>query len=47
MSEVVYNVPINLIAGYVGRRIIVRSYDPEEIVSALSGSDMEKLVAVQ
>jgi hypothetical protein len=47
MSEVVYNIPINLISGYVGRKIIVRSYEPEQIVSSLSGSDMENLIAVQ
>lgn len=47
MNEVVYNIPINLLAGYKGRKVIVRSYDPEEIVTVLSGEDMENLVAVQ
>lgn len=47
MNEVVYNIPINLFADYRGRKVIVRSYDPEEMVMALSGSDMENLIAVQ
>ena len=47
MNEVVYNIPISLIAGYSGRKIIVRSYDPEELVSAVEGSNLENLVAIQ
>jgi hypothetical protein len=46
LNEVVYNIPINLFGGYKGRKVIVRSYEPEEIV-ALSGGDMENLIAVQ
>ena len=47
MTNMVYNIPINLLAKYRGRKVVVRSYDPEELVKALSGYDMENLIAVQ
>ncbi|HMG37472.1 MAG TPA: hypothetical protein VKM94_26445 [Blastocatellia bacterium] len=47
VDEVVYNIPINLLARYRRRKVIVRSYDAQEIVAGLSNGNMDDLVAVQ
>jgi hypothetical protein len=47
MTEIVYNIPISMFSGYRGKNVIVRSYDPVEMVMSLSDYDLDHLVAVQ
>lgn len=47
MTTMVYHIPLNLVAAYRERKIIVRAQDPEELVKALSERDGENLVGVQ
>jgi len=47
MTEVVYNIPVSLFSSYVGRKVILRSYDPVEMVMSLTDCDIENVVAIQ
>jgi hypothetical protein len=47
MNEVVYNIPVSLFPSYVGRKVIVRSYDPVEMIMSLTDCDIDNVVAVQ
>jgi hypothetical protein len=47
MNSVIYNVPAELFSEYRGRRVIVRSLDPGEIVQMLSGEDLDNVQYVQ
>jgi hypothetical protein len=47
ISEMVYNIPVNLVPKYRGRYVIVRSEKADEIVEALPDSDLEKVLGVQ
>jgi hypothetical protein len=46
-DSLIYNIPVDLIEGYRGRRIIVRVYDPKKLVEHLSGGGFENLHYVQ
>lgn len=43
----IYNIPVDLIEAYRGRRIIVRMYDPAQLVEKLTAADLENLCFVQ
>lgn len=47
MDSVVYNIPVSMIGAYRGRRLIVRSHHPAEIVGALSAEDLESVSYLQ
>lgn len=47
MNSVIYNIPVDLVPNYQGRRIAVRSLDPSEIVLALPDGHRENLQFVQ
>jgi hypothetical protein len=47
MNRVVYNIPVNLVAAYRGREVIVRTHDPAALVKALPESDLGNVVGVQ
>lgn len=36
MDSLIYNIPARLFAGYIGRRVIVRSQDPAELADCIS-----------
>jgi hypothetical protein len=44
---VIYNIPINLVTAYQGRKVIVRTHDPAALVEALPESDLGNVVGVQ
>src|SRR5262249_37519205 len=47
MDPLTYNVPPARAAAYRGRRLVLRSHDPGEIVACLSNEEMENLAYVQ
>jgi hypothetical protein len=47
MHTVVYNIPVHLVPAYRGRKVLVRSQDPIELVQALPDGALETLVGVQ
>lgn len=47
MNSITYNIPAHLILGYSGRKTIVRSHYPAEIVQHLAGQNLENVQYVQ
>ena len=47
MSEFIYEVPIERVPTYEGRRLIVRAREPEALATALAGQGPERLVGVR
>jgi hypothetical protein len=47
MDPLTYNVPAARVTAYRGRRLVIRSHDPGEIVACLSKEEMENLAYVQ
>jgi len=47
LSEIVYNIPVNLVPAYRGRNVVVRSERPDELVKALPEGNLEKVLGVQ
>lgn len=48
MNDITYNIPTNLLSEYKDRQVIVRSYDPAEIVRTLSeATDLNNVQYVQ
>ncbi|HEV7473275.1 MAG TPA: hypothetical protein VGN90_04445 [Pyrinomonadaceae bacterium] len=39
MDSLIYNIPASLVGAYANRRVIVRSYDPAELVGSISQLD--------
>ncbi len=47
MSDFIYNVPLHLAAEYEGRRLILRTDDPAELVRQFGERGLENIAAVQ
>jgi hypothetical protein len=47
MNSVVYNIPLRRLEWYQGRKVIVRTRDPAELVSVLPDKNLEDVVGVQ
>jgi hypothetical protein len=47
MTNIVYNIPVNLVPAYRGRSVIVRSHEPADLVKMLPERDLDNLVGVQ
>jgi hypothetical protein len=47
MTNIVYNIPVNLVPPYRGRAVIVRCEHPADLVKALPDNDLDNLVGVQ
>jgi hypothetical protein len=47
LNAVTYNIPAHLFDSYQGRRVIVRSDNPSELVSYLSGANLENVLYAQ
>src|SRR4051794_31010738 len=47
MDPVVYNIPAQMVEAYRGRRVIVRSDNPNELAQHLSPADLTNVLYVQ
>ncbi len=47
VDPIIYNVPDALLEKYRGRRLIVRTHDPSQLVEKLSGEDLERVLYLQ
>jgi hypothetical protein len=46
-DSLIYNIPVELIEGYRGHRMVVRVYDPAKLIDHFSGGGLEDLEYVQ
>jgi hypothetical protein len=46
-DSIVYNIPVSMLEPYRGRKLIVRSHDPAEIVQRLAAHDLENIAYLQ
>ncbi len=46
-GSITYNIPASMAESYRGRKIIVRSHNPAEIIESLSEDDLERLAYIQ
>lgn len=46
LGEIVYNIPVGLVAAYRGRKVIVRAHNAADLVNTLSDASLDNLVAV-
>lgn len=47
MNAITYNIPVSLIAGFRGRKMIVRAHDPAEIVRDITDKDLADISFVK
>jgi len=47
MTTVVYNIPVHLAAAYRGRKVIVRTAEPAELVKTYAGGEVGNIVGIQ
>ena len=47
MNDITYNIPVSQVAGFRGRKMIVRSHDPAEIVKNVTERDLADIAFVK
>ena len=47
MNSIAYNIPVSLVESYRGRKLIVRAWEPSELVAALPHKDLDDILYVK
>ena len=47
MNDFIYEVPVERVSAYRGRRLIVRAHEPATLITALADEEFERLVGLR